>query len=227
MRLLLTGATLLFLFAFWTERKGFEPRDKLSEYGFFEGNLADLNPAEGVLLYDLNTPLFSNYAEKLRFIRLPEGSQFTYRDSSVFEFPVGTILIKNFYYPNDFRKPEKGRQIIETRLLVHESDGWQAYPYIWNGEQSEAFLDVAGETKTIRYINSSGKKITTQYVIPNKNQCKGCHIQNKKILPLGPNARQLNRLNPESKQNQLQEWSASGILQGFPLLSAVPKVAVW
>jgi hypothetical protein len=44
----------------------------LSEYNFFTGELADLTPntAAGVLPYDLNMTLFSDYASKKRFIYL-------------------------------------------------------------------------------------------------------------------------------------------------------------
>ena len=55
------------------EGKGF---DNLSDYNFFIGNLADLthNAPAGVLPYDLNTALFSDYAAKKRYVYVPEGS---------------------------------------------------------------------------------------------------------------------------------------------------------
>lgn len=219
---------LLIIASSWTRVDKFKREDNLSSYGFFAGKLSDLKPATGVYQYELNTALFSNYAEKLRFIKLPEGTQAEYNDTSVFNFPIGTILIKNFFYANDFRKPEKGRKILETRLLVHEEEGWQAYPYIWNDEQTEAFYDPAGETKSITYINQSGKKVTTPYVIPNKNQCKGCHIRNSKMVPIGPSARQLNRdISSESRtENQLSYWHSLNLLNITKGPSA-PKLAQW
>jgi uncharacterized repeat protein (TIGR03806 family) len=206
----------------------FQRKDNLSEYGFFIGNLAELKPAQGVSPYTINSSLFSNYAEKLRFIKVPGGEKAVYNDSVAFNFPVGTVLIKNFYYPMDFRKPEKGRRILETRLLVNDVDGWQAFPYIWNDEQTEAYYDVAGETKTIQYINSTGKKISTNYVIPNKNQCKGCHIRNGKMEPIGPSARQLNlsTFDDGRQTNQLKVWESMDILSGLPTEN-LPKLAVW
>jgi uncharacterized repeat protein (TIGR03806 family) len=218
---------VLLIFISLNRREIFERKEKLSEYDFFAGKLSDLQPRAGVHHYSLNTPLFSNYAEKLRFIKLPDEAKAKYNDSVVFEFPVGTVLIKNFYYPNDFRKPEKGKKILETRLLVHEQSGWQAYPYIWNEEQTEAYYDPAGETKTITYINASGKKITTPYVIPNKNQCKGCHIRNDRMVPIGPTARQLNGPDEQGTiENQLAHWQAAGLLSGVPEIN-LPKLAVW
>ena len=106
----------------------FEKKEKLSEYNFFTGRLADLRPVASVIPYDINMTLFSNYAEKLRFIKMPDGMQAGYTAEGALEFPVGTVIIKNFYYENDFRKPGQGRRILETRLLVHEEKGWVAYP---------------------------------------------------------------------------------------------------
>jgi uncharacterized repeat protein (TIGR03806 family) len=226
-RLFVIGLGLL-IFTAWNQPDTFVRKDKLSEYGFFSGNLADLKPVNGVIPYSLNSALFSNYAEKLRFVKLPAGSQAVYNDSVAFDFPLQTVLIKTFYYPNDFRKPEKGRKILETRLLVHEANGWQAYPYIWNDEQTEAFYDPAGETKTISFINLSGKKISTPYVIPNKNQCKGCHISNEKLLPIGPSARQLNGdyQYESGAKNQLIWWKEAGMIDRLPE-GEIPRLAVW
>lgn len=205
----------------------FEFHDKLSDYKFFQGKLADLKPVDGVVPYDLNTPLFSNYAEKLRFIKIPKGERAVYNDTAVFNFPPGTVFIKNFFYPTDFRNPSKGKKILETRLLVHEEKGWTAYPYIWNDEQTEAFYDPAGETKSVQYINASGKKISANYVIPNKNQCKGCHIKGQAMVPIGPTARHLNREYSYTSglKNQILYWYENGLLDNYP--TDIPKLAVW
>ena len=73
-------------------------KEKLSEYNFFAGELKNLHPAEDVVPYDLNSPLFSDYAFKKRFVRIPTGKTAAYDPNEVFEFPEGTTLIKNFYY---------------------------------------------------------------------------------------------------------------------------------
>jgi uncharacterized repeat protein (TIGR03806 family) len=221
---------IVLMFAFLTfafETNTFVRKDKLSEYNFFQQPLADLHPAKDVIPYDVNTPLFSNYAEKARFLKIPDGTTVIYNDTSVLDFPQGSILIKNFYFPVDFRNPSKGRKILETRLLVHEESGWQAYPYIWNEDQTDAFYDPAGETRTITYTNLSGKKVSTPYAIPNKNQCKGCHINNNKLLPIGVSARQLNRNYQfeTGEANQLQNLLDHQKLDTLP--SEIPRLAVW
>ncbi len=68
---------------------------KLSTYGFFD-NLAQQQPKLGVLPYNLITVLFSDYADKDRFIYVPSAKKAQYVEDSVFDFPVGTALIKTF-----------------------------------------------------------------------------------------------------------------------------------
>ncbi|WP_428667898.1 SO2930 family diheme c-type cytochrome [Runella sp.] len=204
------------------------PKENLSEYGFFQGKMADHIPAEGVIPYALNTPLFSDYAEKLRFVKLPAGKTVAYNFDRVLDFPVGTTIIKTFYYPNDFRNPGAGRRILETRLLVHEETGWRALEYIWNDAQTDAYLEVAGETKEISWVHTDGKKRTIQYTMPNLNQCKGCHNRNEQLQPIGPSARQLNGdFQYGVKENQLVHWQKAGILTGMPAITEIPKAPVW
>jgi uncharacterized repeat protein (TIGR03806 family) len=218
---------LLFSFRETGNQSGFEFHQHLSDYHFFEGDIADLQPAPGIVPYDLHTPLFSNYAEKARFIKLPAGEKAIYHDSMIFDMPLGTVLIKNFYYPHDFRKPELGRRIIETRLLVFLEDGWKAYAYIWNEKQTEATYEPAGDITEIEYTDPGGKKIRTSYVIPSQPQCKGCHTVNKSLSPIGIAARHLNgNFTYEGHtQNQLQYWQAHGMID-LPATS-IPANAVW
>ncbi len=193
---------------------------KLSEYGFFRGNPADLEPAANVYPYDLNTPLFTDYALKKRFIFIPEGSQAAYQEKEVLDFPVGAVLIKNFYYDDAQLGAGKGK-IIETRLLIREDDGWKALPYVWNDEQTDAFLEITGKDEELT-LNGKG---TFTYSVPSMAQCKSCHERSGAIAPIGPTARQLNKT--VNDKNQLLMLHEAGVLSGLPDISAVPKVAVW
>ncbi len=194
-------------------------REKLSDYNFFKGKLADLAPNENVHPYKLNSALFSDYAHKARFVQLPEGKSADYHSTEVMEFPVGSILIKNFYYPNDFSNPDSERRILETRLLIHEEKGWKALPYVWNDEQTEAFLEVAGATKSVSWRDMNGNTQKINYSIPNMNQCRSCHLKDGEIMPIGPSARQLNGnfdYSEASEMNQLKYWQAHGLLSNLP-----------
>ncbi len=202
------------------------PYRTLSEYGLFEGPLAELNPAEGVLPYDLNTALFSDYAQKARFVYMPPGTSATYTENGVLEFPVGTILVKTFYYSHDLRDPSLGRRILETRLLVRKSGGWDTYSYLWDEAQTEATYGVAGGQRNVSWIHYDGSEKTLNYLIPNKNQCKGCHSVDEEIMPIGPKVRNLNKSYPypEGTANQLTKWQAAGFLTGAPDPAAAPRV---
>jgi uncharacterized repeat protein (TIGR03806 family) len=206
-----------------------QPFEKLSQYGLFAGDPAAQVPAEGVIPYDLNSPLFSDYAEKYRFVKLPPGTHASYRDVDVFEFPVGTVIAKTFAYPHDARDPSQGRRLIETRILKREPDGWLGLPYIWDAAQTEATLDVAGNTVDVSWIHTDGRARTNNYIIPNSNQCKGCHKTGESMTPIGPKARHLNRdfAYGEGPENQLTHWSRLGALAGAPAPAEAPRLAVW
>jgi len=187
---------------------------KLSSWQLFTGKASELHPNQGVVPYDLNTPLFSDYAEKRRTVWMPVGQAAVYHPTKSFEFPVGTIFSKTFHY---------GQRLIETRLLVHTPTGWVGLPYVWNEPQTEAFLTVEGDTARVQLPSSA-----FDYMIPNVNQCKGCHDQSKRTEPIGPKARNLNRDfdYPEGRSNQLAYWVRVGYLKGLPP-ERVPRAANW
>jgi len=201
----------------------------LSEYGFFTGRLADMQASKGIIPYDINTPLFSDYAYKARFIKVPDNLHISYKEQDVLDLPVGTFLIKTFYYPDDFRDPEGKRRLIETRVMQHETDGWTTLAYVWNKEQTEAYLEIAGISSKEHWINNDGRKMNVDYIVPSMAQCKSCHLKNDKISPIGPSVRQLNKDFDyrDGKENQLIHWQKAGILSALPLLSSVPKTPVW
>lgn len=153
----------------------------LSEFGFFADGARQV-PAAGVTPYALNTPLWSDGAEKLRFIYLPEGTQLAADGEGLLKFPVGAAIIKTFAFGEG-----ANRRLIETRVLLHRADGWVALPYRWNAEQTEATLALAGGR--IDLVTRAGEAIS--YAIPNKNQCKTCHSKDGQVIPIGPKARNL------------------------------------
>ncbi len=201
----------------------------LSDYRFFRGSLSDLVPAEGVMPYDLNTSLFSDYAHKSRFVKMPEGQAANYHPKDVLDFPEGTTLIKNFFYFNNEQKPEDGKRIIETRLLIKRNNEWETLNYVWNESQTDAILDITGDIIPVSWVDHDGKKRDINYIIPNKNQCKSCHNSGGKIIPIGPKVANLNKdfTYKNGTENQLIHWQKTGILQGFDANIDQPKSAEW
>lgn len=198
--------------------------EKLSDLHLFDGQH---RPLAGALTYDLNTPLFSDYTLKDRFIKLPMGGSMAYRgDEQTLEFPTGTIIAKTFSYPNDQRHPEQGKRLLETRILRKEGDAWQGVSYAWNEEQTEAYLKLAGMNQPSKWIHFDGSEHTNAYIVPNANQCKGCHGNNNE--PIGPKPRNLLK-SPEAREatNWLANWQQLGLIKQLTSTSAVQILPTW
>ena len=181
----------------------------LSEFGFFQ-DMQNQVPAEGVHPYSLVNPLFSDQTDKLRFVFVPEGQKLSYEKDKVFIFPVGSTLIKTFAYLNQNGSLEQ--QLLETRLLINTASGWKAISYVWNKEQTDAKRAIAGATIPTSFVNHDSKIVDVRYRAPNQNQCKECHQVSKVMTPIGPKARNMNKLMQyESvEMNQLTYWAALG-----------------
>lgn len=209
---------------------------------FAEMNLLSWDPAtssmvynDGVVPYELNMPLFSDYALKRRAIFLPEGESARYQENDAFDYPVGTLILKSFLVPADMRSPEKDQRLVETRLLIHQADGWEQWPYTWAEDGLNAKLDRSGEIIPMSFIDAGGETVSFTYLVPQKNQCAQCHEladadneDARYITPIGPKARHLNRgvVTEEGEQNQLQWLADSGLLTGLPPLDQVDASAV-
>ncbi len=197
--------------------------EKLSEWDLFK-DLKTLEPSSRMLPYQVNSPLFSDYAHKSRFYFLPTESHLKYEESEVFQLPQGAVLVKHFYYPVDFSKPTAAARRMETRLLVHEAEGWRPLTYIWNEDQIEAYLEIGGRSIPVSWTDEYGELQRIDYSVPNLNQCKSCHERGGQLVPIGFTARQLN--NEVDGNNQLHQWANLGVLEGLPEVLA-PKLASW
>lgn len=206
-----------------------KPPKLLSEFGFFSDARAQV-PTEGVVPFEPHTALFSDGALKFRFVYVPEGEAARYVADEAFVFPVGSALIKSFAFPADFRSPNEKVRLIETRVMLRHEDGWQSWAYLWNEEQSDAELKIAGAKVDVATIDESGEPVSFTYSVPNKNQCKGCHQLAGEIVPLGPKARNLNFefQYDDGPANQLEHWKEAGLLEGLPTpMTAIDAVPDW
>lgn len=203
---------------------------KLSSYQLFD-DIAAQAPADGVVPYDLNTPLFSDYATKYRFLYVPDGQTMAWDDVESFDLPVGAILVKTFAFLADRREPDGARDLIETRLMIHRADGWEPAAYLYDPDDQDATLAIAGATVDVAWIHDDGSPRTDAYGVPNKNQCKNCHEEHDDIVgPLGPKARHLNRPGPDGSgiDDQLAHLIDLGVLAGAPADPTTwPRAAVF
>ena len=213
-----------------------------------EGSSLVLNG--GVVPYELNSPLFSDYALKLRTVWTPTGTAAVYNENRELEFPVGTVISKTFHYgklaedggvlnvrqrdgeatlENDGTLDLDTHVLIETRLLVRYDDGWKAFPYVWNTSQDDATLEIAGDQRDIVLVKGNESQQIT-YIIPDANQCAGCHVTDhtaKELRPIGPRAWQLNRPFSwwDNADSQLTNWVKAGMLAGYD--GAAPVGVRW
>ena len=230
----------------------------LSEWGQLTIDDGELTLTAGVTPYTLNSALFSDYAEKLRTVWLPDGTSADYQPEEVFDFPIGTVITKTFHYPvatpgdlTSVRKVTRSSptitstldlattRLVETRVLVHRSEGWVALPYVWNDEQTEATLERTGDIIRLTAVDDgsdTSTEATTStdfaYIVPNVNQCAGCHATNhttKVVVPIGPKARHLNGDVDfgAGAEPQLAAWIDRGILASAPDLDSIPKSTIW
>jgi len=217
----------------------------LSDWGVVIVKNGELRLGEGVVPYSLNTPLFTDYAHKLRTIWVPQGTA-QYREEDVLDFPIGTVISKTFYYPaeeGDAVRKETDLQpvtfkagldisknrLIETRLLVRREAGWEPLSYIWNTDETEAKLSRIGAIVKLT-LTAKGEHTPFNYVVPNINQCSGCHAPNnttRVISPIGPKARHLNGdyAYASGAMNQLDKLIEVGYLNEAPIKR--PRSAVW
>lgn len=221
-----------------------DPPESLSEWRLFDVDARTLAPRSDGIVYELNTPLFSDYAHKLRSIHLPQGTSMRSDDDAI-ELPVGTIVTKTFYY--DLADPGRRdgaikknpsreatsidlhrARLIETRLLVRTSNGWIALPYVWNDSQTDATLALAGESIELELIDL-GRTESFIYEVPDANQCAGCHVLDQsaqRIEPIGIKARHLDR-DGHDGTNQLASWTRAGRLEGSGTQRSIARNARW
>ena len=187
---------------------------------------ADLSTPAETWRYTLNTALFSDYTKKLRTLYIPPGTPAEYQSYESFDFPVGTIVSKTFYFDLsdteqvivDTSTAAASHKLIETRLLVRQPHGWDALPYIW--QDGEAYLAITGGLMQLDTTENE----TINYLIPSKNQCASCHASNHtsgEIQPIGLKARHLHRQGIANKINQLDVLVDKGWLNNRPELSTI------
>ena len=150
---------------------------------------------------------------------------------------MGTVITKTFFYktteadshdgqprflavsdiptptPNDLREIELNAvQLIETDYSCAVRRVWQALPYRWRADQTDAELLPAGDLLLAEMVFEDQSEASFAYLVPNQNQCAGCHVldqSTKAIEPIGPHQKHLQRV---TGPNQLDEWSSSGLV---------------
>lgn len=191
--------------------------EKLSQHKIFKGNPSELIPNDKFEVLELNSKLFTDYSYKQRLVSIPDEKTIEKTSNGELIFPDGTILTKTFFYPYDERDWSKGKKIIETRLEIKEKNTWNIATYVWNDEQTDAFLNMDGKKVSVNWINSDGNNQKIKYEVPSSNQCVLCHQSNLKVSPIGPTLKNLNLTVRRNGLhiNQLSHLQSTGFLTDF------------
>lgn len=181
-------------------------------------DLERLEPAPGVLPYSVQSPLWSDGAEKRRWMALPSGAQIGFSEQGAWAFPEGTVFIKHFGMALDERASDEVHR-LETRFLVAARDGeYYGLVYKWDDDQRDARLLLEGGQEVLDIVTTDGMVRQQRYTYPNQSSCAACHTQRSGYV-IGARTAQLNGAYQPSageplgdgaspSRNQLEAWAA-------------------
>lgn len=145
--------------------------EKLSDHPCFEDNPPQVTAA--LIPYSVNAPLWSDGADKQRYLALPDDSALAVGRDGGIELPPRGVLVKEF---------SLGDTYLETRLITRGDDGdWHAATYVWNEAQTDAALTTDGARIELDKAD---------WVVPTAEQCFDCHTERAGIS-LGLEQRQM------------------------------------
>jgi hypothetical protein len=143
---------------------------------YAEGSCSE--PAEGVRPYHPRFALWSDGADKERFVYLPAGAQIDTSDPDRWGFPPGTRLYKTF---------SRAGVRLETRILEKVSearglDAWTVRAYAWSADQRSV-----SEVGPFGALDVLG----TEHDVPSHQACVRCHSITQDDVIVGFSAIQL------------------------------------
>lgn len=172
-----------------------QPPALLSETGVFS-DMQNLTIRSGCIPYDMNVPFWSDNALKTRWMCVPNDGTHDTPDEKVgftaegeWTFPVGAVLVKHFEMSLSEVDPSVKRN-LETRFIVHATDGYYGVTYRWLPDDSDAELIFDGIDEQLVIETADGSRVQT-WRFPGRNECMRCHNANAGGVA-GPNTRQLN-----------------------------------
>ncbi len=193
----------------------FSPIEKLSLTGCVDPS-DPRKPIAKAVSYEVNSPLWSDSADKQRAFLLPAGGKIHVRkcptpdttecpdgvaDDGRWLFPVGSVMIKIFMFDD---------KLVETRLFMHVDDAtWVGYSYQWDEAQTDATIMTPGRSEV---MFDTGKR-TVDWHYPSQQDCLSCHNSGAGFT-LGPETAQLNRV--VNGSNQIDQFTALDLFDTPP-----------
>ncbi len=179
---------------------------RLSKTGLFT-DMRRLTPHPSLVPYSVNAPLWSDAAEKQRWVMLPGLEKVQIAADGSFRYPHGTLFVKHF---------RAAQHRLETRVYVHRTDGWRGFTYVWDEQQEDAWLidarvDSALPAKVAKRLG------TKTWTFPGRSDCTSCHTPQAGFV-LGFRSEQLDRIvqHGDMPVNQLDKLKANGLFAGDP-----------
>jgi len=201
----------------------------LSQTGAFKETAA-LVPNDALIPYDVIVPFWSDGAQKLRFISVPD-EKIKFAPTGEWVFPRGTVFVKTFELATNELNPNSLCR-LETRLLVCDTNGGvYGVVYKWRADDSDADFLATNLTEAIPIQTATGVR-TQMWYYPSRADCLTCHTANAHYV-LGVKTRQLNRnlAYPSGvTDNELRTWNHIGLfdtnlneadLEKFPTLASL------
>lgn len=159
-------------------------------------------PMPGLIPYTVASPLWSDNAQKQRYMALPEGKKIKITANGDFDFPNGTVLLKTFAMDG---------VMLETRFLIRHSDGkWGTYTFVWDAQGKDAKL--LGDNADTLFVGD------IVWDVPSRANCVTCHTE-PVGRSIGPEIRQLNSVyeyGPAKRANQLKTLDHIGVFEVSP-----------
>jgi uncharacterized repeat protein (TIGR03806 family) len=202
------------------------PIEKLTQTGCVDPS-DPKKPAPYMIPYEVNSPLWSDGADKARFMRIPDGAHVHVTDCASepttcasdpftgvdghWNYPIGTVMMKIFGFEGT---------TVETRLLMRYDDTlWVGYSYQWNQDQTEAM--VLPDARRVATFTVGTSQRSQDWYYPSRADCTSCHTPYSGVT-LGTETAQFNRM--EASNNQLDRLESLGILDA-PLRQRLSPLA--
>jgi glucose/arabinose dehydrogenase/mono/diheme cytochrome c family protein len=184
---------------------------RLSDTGLYT-SAARHQTHPGLIPYSVNAPLWSDGADKERFIALPGPAQIDFTASRGWNFPDGSVLVKTFSLDTP-----AGKRRVETRLMTRQLGQWAGYSYAWNDEQTDAALvGAAGAERAyeVRDAGAAGGRRRQTWRYPSRVECMACHSRAANYV-LGLSTLQTNKvyLYGKTPENQLHALERMGVFR--------------
>lgn len=189
--------------------------EHLSELHCFD-SLQPLVPAEGLVFYEVNSPLWTEGAFKERFFSIPAGATITPSAQLAWEMPLGALLLKAFsVYLVDEHGP--ALRPAEVRVMAQTERGWAYASYGW--EEPLGDLTLRPRTGQFRQlvVQHDGLPTDHAWYYPGVEGCRACHRDLADEV-LGPHTNQLRRVVDYGgvRADQLVAMDAIGLFDPSP-----------